>query len=121
MMLSVEFAYRRMTWLTPPLLWFEIIVLALVCWCTYKLSKASGSRIVLVRDWLSYIAIGIALVAVIVFVAAKKLPLSWKWIAFAVNTALVFGYTFRVVRQFWTKPRFWAVITVLALLHGMVG
>jgi hypothetical protein len=62
----LKFVYLRMTWLTPPLLWFEIVVLALVCWCIYRFSKRPGSRIGALRDWLAYIAISVALVVVIV-------------------------------------------------------
>jgi hypothetical protein len=113
-----------MTWLTPPLLWFEIIVLALVCWCIYRFSKHQGSRIAVFRDWLAYIAIGIALVVVLVVAAIygpEKPPVDAKWIAFAVNTVFVFGYTLKVVRPLWTKRKLWVVVMGLALLHGIIG
>jgi hypothetical protein len=115
-----------MTWLTPPLLWFEIIVLVLVCWCIYRFSRRPGSRIAALRDWLAYIAISVALVVVIVVVAVygpEKSPVEVeaKWVAFAVNTVFVFGYTLKVVRPMWTKPKFWAVISGLVLLHGIIG
>jgi hypothetical protein len=114
-----------MTWLTPPLLWFEIVVLILVCWCIYRLRKRSpGSRIAVLRDWLAYIAIGIALVVAIVTFAAygpKKSPIDAKWVAFAVNTVFVFGYTLRIVRPLWKKPKLWVVLSGLILLHGIIG
>ena len=113
-----------MTWLTPPLLWIEIIVLVLVCWCIYRFSRQPGSRITALRDWLAYIAISVALVVVIVVTAVygpEKSPIDAKWIAFAVNTVFVFGYTLKIVRPLWTKPRLWAVVSGLVLLHGIIG
>ncbi|MGH9499380.1 MAG: hypothetical protein ACRD3L_09585 [Terriglobales bacterium] len=114
-----------MLWLTPPLLWFEIVVLTLVYWCIHTLrKKARGSRIAVVRDWLAYILISIALVVAIVIFAAygpKKSPVDAKWIAFAVNTVFVFGYTLKVLRPMWNKPKLWMVLSGLILLHGVIG
>jgi len=110
-----------MAWLTPPLLWLEIIVLVLVCWCIYRFSRRPGSRITALRDWLAYIAISVALVVAIVVAAVngpEKSPIDAKWIAFVVNTVFVFGYTLKIVRPMWTKPKLWAVISGLVLLHG---
>src|SRR5690348_11667097 len=111
-----------MTWLTLPLLCFEIIVLALVCWCVYRFSKRPGPRVGALRDWLAYIAISVALV-VVIFVAAvygpKKSSIDTKWIAFAANTLFVFGYALKIAWPLRTKPRFWAVIIVLVLIHGI--
>jgi hypothetical protein len=115
----------RMTWLTPPLLWFEIVVLLLVCWCIHRLRKRSpGSRIAVARDWLAYIAISVALVVAIVIFAAygpKKSTVDAKWIAFAVNTVFVFGYALKVLRPMWNKPKLWMVLSGLFLLHGIIG
>ena len=114
-----------MPWLTPPLLWFEIVVLILVCWCIHRIRKRSpGSRITGLRDWLAYIAISVALVIVIVIYAAygpEKSPIGTKWIAFAINTVFVFGYTLKIVRPLWKKPKLWAALTGLVLLHGIIG
>jgi len=114
-----------MTWLTPPLLWFEIVVLVLVlvCWCIYRFSKRPGSRIGALRDWLAYIAISVALVVVIVLAAlyGPEKSFDTNWILFAVNTVFVFGYTLKVVRPLWTRPKLWAVIAGLVLLHGIIG
>lgn len=114
-----------MTWLTSPLLWFGIVFLILVCWCIQRLRKKSpASRIALLRDWLAYIVISVALVVAIVVFAAygpKKSPIEAKWIAFAVNTVFVFGYTLKVLRPMWNKPKLWMVIGGLILLHGIIG
>jgi hypothetical protein len=114
-----------MPWLTPPLLWFEIIVVILVCWCIHRIRRRSpGSRIAALRDWLAYIAISVALVIVIVIYAAyapERSPIGAKWIAFAVDTAFVFGYTLKIVRPLWKKPTLWAALTGLILLHGIIG
>jgi len=114
-----------MPWLTSPLLWLKIVVFILVCWCIRRLRKRSpGSRIAALRDWLLYIAISVALVIVIVIFAAygpKKSPIEAKWIAFAINTVFVFGYTLKIVRPLWKKPKLWAVLSGLVLLHGIVG
>jgi len=120
----LKFAYLRMTWPTPPLLSLEIIVLVLVCWCIYRFSKRPGSRIGALRDWLAYIAISVALVVVIVVAAVygpEKSSVDAKWISFVVNTVFVFGYTLKVVRPLWTKPKLWAVIAGFVLPHGIIG
>jgi FtsH-binding integral membrane protein len=114
-----------MPWLTPPLLWFEVVVLFLVCWCIHRIRKRSpGSRIARLRDWLAYVAISIALVIAIVVYASygsEKRPISGKWIAFAINTAIVFGYTLKAVRPMWNKPKPLAALTGLFMLHGIIG
>jgi hypothetical protein len=114
-----------MTWLTPPLLWFEIVVLILVCWCIYRLTKKPlSSRIAVLRDWLAYISISIALVVAIVMFAAygpKKSPIDAKWVAFAVNTVFVFGYALKSVRPLWKKPKLWVLLSGLIVLHVIIG
>lgn len=110
-----------MAWLTPPLLWLEIIVAALVCWCVYRYKKQPGSRIV---SWLAYIAIGVGLVLGITlnaFYWPDKSPVDWKWVAFAINTTFVFGYVMKCVRPLWAKPTLWTVVAGLLLLHGIIG
>lgn len=89
-----------------------------------QVSKHRGPRIAALRDWLAYVAISVALVVVIVVAAIygpEKSPIDAKWIAFTVNTVFVFGYTLKVVRPLWTKPKLWAVIPCLILLHGILG
>ena len=113
-----------MTWLTPPLLWFQIIVFVLVCWRIYRFVRRPVSRIAALKDWLAYIAISVTAVVVIVVAAVygpEKSPVDPKWVAFAVNTAFVFGYALKIVRPLWTKPKFWAVISGLVLLHAIIG
>ena len=113
-----------MTWLTPPLVWFEIVVLALIGCCIYRFSRHRGSRIAALRDWLAYVAISVALVVVIVVAAIygpEKSPIDAKSIAFTVNTVFVLSYTLKVVRPLWTKRKLWAVIPCLILLHGIIG
>ena len=116
-----------MAWLSPPLLWFEIVVFALVGWCIYRFSKRPGSRIAALRVWLAYVAIGIALVVAILIWAnygpnhETRALAQWKWVGFVVNTLFVFGYTMRVARPLWRKPKLWGVISGLLILHGIGG
>jgi hypothetical protein len=114
-----------MAWLTSPLLWFEIGILILVFWCIQRLKKTSpGSRLAVLRDWLVYIAIGVTIVVAVVIFAAygpRESPVDAKWIAFAINTVFVFGYTLKVLRPLWNKPRLWMVLSGLVLLHGFIG
>lgn len=113
-----------MAWLTPPVLWFEIIVVVLVSWCVYRFKTRPGSRIVALRSWLAYIAISIALVVGILLYAlygADKSPVDGKWIAFAANSVFVFGCVVQFVRPLWPRPMLWAVIAGLLLLHGIAG
>jgi|SRR5919108_361321 hypothetical protein len=113
-----------MTWLTPPLLWFEIVFLFLLGWCVHRFVSRPGSRIAALKDWVAYVGISVALV-VAIFLAAiygpKNSPVDWKWIGFAVNTLFVFGYTIKAVRPLWQRPRVWVVLTILVLLHGIAG
>lgn len=70
------------------------------------------------------VSIAVALVIGIVLYAIygpKESRIDAKWFAFAANTVFVFGYTLKVVRPLWTKPKLWAVFTGLVLLHGIIG
>jgi hypothetical protein len=64
------------------------------------------------------LVIGIALY---VIYGPKEPAVDWKWIAFAVNTIFVFGYALKFVRPLWTKPKLWAVVAGLVLLHAFIG
>ncbi|HET7205806.1 MAG TPA: hypothetical protein VFI95_04420 [Terriglobales bacterium] len=113
-----------MEWFTPPLVWFWTVFVALICWCVHRFLTRPGSRIAAIKDWLAYVAIGIALVVGIVLLAAygpDKLPIEPKWIGFAFNALFVFGYTLKVARPLWAKPKLWAVVAGAVLLHAIVG
>lgn len=114
-----------MTWLTPPLLWFVIFVIVLLSSCVYRFVKAIRLRgIAALKDWLAYVAISVALVVALVLIAAygpRKSPVDAKWIAFGINTGFVFGYTLKVLRPLWNKPKLWMVLSGLVLLHAIMG
>jgi hypothetical protein len=51
----------------------------------------------------------------------QESPIASKWIAFALNTVIVFGYGLKARRPLWRKPKLWLVITALLLVHVSVG
>lgn len=80
-----------------------------------------------VRDWLTYIVIAVLFVALFFGLGAyqgmtggsSQLPL--KWMAFAGVSAIVFGYAIRARRRSWSKPKFWLLLIVFAVVHSGVG
>jgi hypothetical protein len=51
----------------------------------------------------------------------QRPDLGLKWIAFALNTAFVFGSSLRATRPWLKKPKLRTVFAILFLLHGTVG
>jgi len=80
-----------------------------------------------VRDFFLYIVIGVAVAALAILLGVhqaktgQRPDLAFKWIAFALNTAFVFGSSVRATRPLLRKPTLWAVLAVLFLLHGIMG
>jgi hypothetical protein len=80
-----------------------------------------------VRDFFLYIVIGVAVAALAILLGAhqaktgQRPDLTFKWIAFALNTAFVFGSSVRATRPWLKKPKLWVVLTILFLLHGTIG
>ena len=80
-----------------------------------------------VRDFFLYIVIGVAVAALAILLGVhqaktgQRPDLAFKWIAFALNTAFVFGSSLRATRPWLRKPKLWAVLAILFLLHGTIG
>jgi hypothetical protein len=80
-----------------------------------------------VRDFFLYIVIGVAVAALAIVLgvhqakAGQRPDLAFNWIAFALNTAFVFGSSLRATRPWLKKPKLWAVLAILFLLHGTIG
>jgi|SRR6185312_13171853 cation transport ATPase len=80
-----------------------------------------------VRDFFLYIAIGVAFAALAIVLGVRqaktgqRADLAFKWIAFALNTACVFGTSIRATRPWLKKHKLWAVLAILLLLHGTIG
>jgi hypothetical protein len=72
-----------------------------------------------VRDFVSYIAIGFAFVAVLVAVARSSVShdafIRWGGLAFM--TATLFGYFISNSMQFFRKWQFWALTATLLFVH----
>ena len=85
------------------------------------------SRSARAKDLLLYVAIGIAIVALLWVFAVHQartggspnLPL--KWLGFAGMTGVVFGYAIRACRRSWRKPRFWALLSIFFAVHSGLG
>src|SRR6266436_15665 len=80
--------------------------------------KSLKSR--LVEDVLLYVAIGVALVAVLLLYVLNpglRLPFSPRWIVLPAETLIVFGYYLWVRRSDWGRGRFWAIYLGLFGLH----
>lgn len=79
------------------------------------------------RDFSLYILIAVAFagLAILLGVHAAKTgqqpDVAFKWVGFALNTAFIFGSSLRVVRQSLKRPKLWAMVAVLLLLHGAIG
>ncbi len=74
-----------------------------------------------VRDFALYIAIALAFGFAIMWLAGTtKLDskeLFGKWIGLAAHTGIVFGYTIRQYRPFWTRPSYWITMFLLLCVH----
>lgn len=80
-----------------------------------------------VRDFFLYIVIGVAVVAVAILLGVHQAKtgqpsdVPFKWIAFALNTAFVFGSSLKATRSWLRKPKLWALSAVFLLIHGTIG
>jgi|HubBroStandDraft_4_1064222.scaffolds.fasta_scaffold34875_1 hypothetical protein len=80
-----------------------------------------------VRDFFLYIVIGVFVAALAILLGVhqaktgQRPDLAFKWIAFALNTAFVFGSSLRATRPWLRQPKLWAVLAILFLLHGTIG
>lgn len=72
-----------------------------------------------VRDFVLYIAIGLAFVGVLIVVAQMGVSqdVYIRWGGLALNTAILFGYFIADSRQFFRRWRFWALTAVLLSVH----
>jgi hypothetical protein len=79
-----------------------------------------------VRDFFLYIVIGVAFAGLAIVLGVhqaktgQRPDLAFKWIAFALNTAFVFGSSVRATRP-WLKKSKLSVLAILFLLHGTIG
>ena len=80
-----------------------------------------------VRDFALYIVIGVAIFGGAFWWALHQAKtggspnLPMKWIAFAAVTGIAFGYAIMGQRPNWRKPRLWAALGVLAIVHCALG
>ena len=72
------------------------------------------------RDFVVYVAISVAFV-VLLAVGEIKHPswFDWKWIAFALNTAVFCGYVVHWFQNVWRLPKFWLALFSLLALHSL--
>lgn len=72
-----------------------------------------------VRDFVLYLVIGIALLALIFAIAAFGVngDLFVEWFSLAVFTLLLFGYFIAGSRPLWKRSKFWVVSCLCFLLH----
>lgn len=77
-----------------------------------------------VGDFVIYIAVGLAFVFVIywmaVHVRGSGKEVIGKWVGLAVNTAIVFGYTIRENKSSFKRRSFWGILFLLLVLHLLV-
>ena len=77
-----------------------------------------------IRDLLLYTLIGIGAVAGVTSMAVltkvEPDPL-FKWLGFALVTAIVFGDTVRANRRQWRNQRFWSLLGVFLAVQSAVG
>lgn len=66
-----------------------------------------------IKDFLLYVAVGFGAVTAVTLLAVftSTVPdLLFKWLGFAVVTALVFGDMIRTNRRWWRSSRFWLLL-----------
>ncbi len=86
-----------------------------------------GATLARVKDFILYIAIGVAAVGATVgwaYYQAKtggQPDLPMKWLAFAAVTAIAFGYVIKAQRRNWRRPKLWVALGVLAVVHFAIG
>lgn len=71
------------------------------------------------RDFVLYVAIGIAFIAAIVFVAHRPVnhDAFIRWGGLAVNTVVLYGYFVANSRLFFRRWSFWAMTTIFLCVH----
>jgi hypothetical protein len=72
-----------------------------------------------IRDFVLYIAIGLAFVGVLIVIAQNGVSqdVYIRWGGLALNTAILFGYFIADSRQFFRRWQFWALTAVLLSVH----
>jgi hypothetical protein len=80
-----------------------------------------------IRDFLIYVAIGTALAVFAITLGVHQAKTAQrpegllKWIGFGVMTSLVFWWTIRAYRPFWTNAGFWRLLALFAMVHVVLG
>lgn len=71
-----------------------------------------------VRDYVLYIAISFAVVAIAFTAALTGFGRGWgEWVALGVFTYLVFHYWIRMCKPMWRRRSFWLITSVLFIAH----
>lgn len=78
-------------------------------------------------DFLIYIAIGTLLAGLAIALGIHQAKTGQraighlKWIGFAIMTLLVFWWTIRAYKPFWTNARLWKLLVLFAVMHLALG
>jgi hypothetical protein len=73
------------------------------------------------RDLVIETLVAVVLVTAFVaylFMAPKGSRPNWDWVAFAVNTMVVFGFLISWFRHAWKTAQYWVVLGMLLLCHS---
>jgi len=74
-----------------------------------------------IRDFALYIVIALAFALVLMWGGTMSerdsTEIINKWVGLAVHTAIVFGYTIRQCRAFWSRRSYWITMFVLLCVH----
>lgn len=74
-----------------------------------------------IRDFALYIAIGLLVGLLAMWLASytdrSAAAKIFKWLALAVNTLIVFGYTIKFNRVLWKHRSFWVTLFLLLFVH----
>jgi hypothetical protein len=70
------------------------------------------------RDYVAYVTIALAVGAVCILFVDRDIDK--KWLAFALETLLVFGYAIGSLKRLWRQPIFWLVLTSFFVIHIVV-
>lgn len=85
---------------------------------------AHRDRLNRIRDFVVYTLVGVGAVAAVAGVAlftAMRLDQAFKWLGFAVMTAIVFGGAIHMNRRWWRIPRFWLLLSSFLAVQSALG
>jgi hypothetical protein len=105
-------------WLAPRLLALLVPLFAMIIWSLYRFLRR-GASVVAVRDWLTYVGVGMVIVLGILLAAHKDVDpdVLMRWFTPIVTAGFALGFP---VRHYWPyvrDPKLWGMLSALLVAH----